>query len=227
LSIKLGRNLKETAMLKKLAVPFLALALATFGCSSSTTNNGTGGSGGGAGTGAAGGKGGGAAGSSAAGTSGGGGKAGEGGAAGSSAAGTNGGGGKAGGGGAAAGSGGGAGSSTAGTSGGAGGAGGSKKDAGTSMADCTVTDSTGTDKLTASIFCAQMEAYCPSQFTTEAACESTYNSSGQEHCRSYHMCWGVEGISMEGGVGNPTVHCPHTIGHNGVCVATTDAASGN
>lgn len=210
-------------MLKKLAVPFLTLALATFGCSSSTTNNGTGGSGGGAGTSAAGGKGGGAAGSSAAGTSGGGGKAG-------------------GGGSAAAGSGGGAaGSSAAGTSGGAGGKAGAgggnggaggKVDAGTSMADCTVTTSGGTDKLAASVFCANLFAYC-SNITgltlpaNETDCETLYNNSGQQHCRSYHMCWGVEGMTQEGGVGEPMIHCFHTVGMKGVCTATTDAASGN
>jgi len=217
-------------MLKKLAVPFLTLAIATygFGCSSSTSNNGTGGSGGaggkggGAGTTAAGGKGGGAAGSSAAGTNG------SGGAAGSSAAGTNGGGGSA----VAGSAGGAAGSSAAGTSGGGhpgGGNNGNKPD-GSAMADCTVTDATGTDKLAAPIFCAQLEVNCPTQFatfTSRAACEAAYTSSGQEHCRSYHMCWGVEGITMEGGVGNPGLHCPHTIGLNGVCTAVTDAASGN
>jgi hypothetical protein len=199
-------------MLKKLAVPFLTLALATFGCSSSSTPTpGTGGSGGAS----AGGKGGGAAGttgtagSSAAGTTG---------TAGSSAAGTTGTAGSS-----AAGTTGAAGSSAAGHSGG--GAGGAKADAGTSMADCTVTDSAGTDVLTAAIFCAQMAAYCPSQFTTESACEDTYTHSGQEHCRSYHMCWGVEGLSMDGGKGNPTVHCPHTIGKN-LCIAV-DASTGN
>ena len=141
-------------MLKKLAVPFLTLALATFGCSSSTTNNGTGGSGGGAGTSAAGGKGGGAAGSSAAGT-GGGGKAGGGG---SAAAGSGG----------KAGEGGAAGSSAAGTSGGAGGkagAGGNGGAAsnpdGSARSECTVTTSGGTDTLPAAVFCAQMEVNCP------------------------------------------------------------------
>jgi hypothetical protein len=225
-------------MLKKLAVPFLTLALATFGCSSSTSNNGTGGSGGaaggkggGAGASAAGGKGGGAAGSSAAGTSGGGG------AAGSSAAGTNGGGGSA-----AAGSGGGAaGSSAAGTNGGggAGGAAGGHPGGGANgkpdasfMADCNVTSATGTDKLSAPVFCTNLFAYC-SNITgltlpaTEKACEDLYTSSGQEHCRSYHLCWGVEGITMDGGTGKPMIHCPHTIGMGGVCTAVTDAASGN
>jgi hypothetical protein len=151
----------------------------------------------------------GTAGSSAAGTTG---------TAGSSAAGS-GGGGKAGGGGSAA-----AGTSgTAGSNGGAGGhsngGAGGKADAGTSMADCTVTDATGTDVLTPAIFCAQMAAYCPSQFTTESACESLYTGSNQEHCRSYHMCWGVEGFGMDGGVGKPSAHCPHTIGIS-LCQAT-------
>jgi hypothetical protein len=214
-------------MLKKLAVPFLTLALAFgFGCSSSSSNNGTGGSGGaggkggGAGT-AAGGKGGGAAGSSAAGTTG------SGGAAGSSVAGTNGGGGKAGGGGsAAAGSGGGA----AGSNGGAGGVADAGPPDGSARAECTVTDMSGTDVLTPAVFCSQLEVNCPNQFAmvggSRAACESTYSSSGMEHCRSYHMCWGVLGITMEGGVGMPAVHCPHTIGMN-LCKAVTDAATGN
>ncbi len=215
-------------MLKKLAVPFLTLTLAAFGCSSSTTSTpGTGGVGGGAaGSGAAGATG--AAGSGAAGS----GAAGATGAAGSGAAGS----GAAGSG--AAGSGaagsGAAGSSAAGSGGGgkaggggggkAGGGGGAKADAGTSMADCTVTTSTGTETLSASVFCAQMAAYCPSQFTTEGACTSTYNTSGQQHCRSYHMCWGVEGLTNASGA-NPTLHCPHTIGV-GLCMAT-DASAGN
>ena len=163
-------------MLKKLAVPFLTLTLATFGfgCSSSTTNNGTGGSGGGVG-----------------------------------------------------GKGGGAGTSA---SGGKGGGANGKPDA-SSMADCTVTTMSGTDKLSAPVFCANLFAYCSNISgltlpSTEKACEDLYTQSNQEHCRSYHMCWGVEGITMDGGVGKPSVHCPHTIGMGGVCTAT-DASVGN
>jgi hypothetical protein len=216
-------------MLKKLAVPFLTLTIAAFGCSSSTTPTpGTGGSGGAAG--AAGGKGGGAAGttgaagSSAAGTTG---------TAGSSAAGTTGTAGSS-----AAGSTGTAGNGAAGTTGTAGsagghsggGAGGAKADAGTSMADCLVTDSAGTDKLSASVFCDNLFAYCSniSGLTLPAdktACMNMYTSSNQEHCRSYHLCWGVEGLSMDGGKGNPMVHCQHTVGIN-LCQAT-DASVGN
>jgi hypothetical protein len=221
-------------MLKKLAVPFLTLTLAAFGCSSSTTS--TPGTGGGAGTSAAGGKGGGAAGSGAAGSgaagsgAAGSGAAGSGaagaagGAAGSSAAGSGGGGKAGGGGGAEAGSGGG------GKAGGGGGAGGKKADAGTSMADCTVTDSTGTDKLTAAVFCSNLFAYCSNISgltlpSSEGACETMYNQSGQEHCRSYHLCWGVEGLSTDA-AGNPAVHCFHTVGQHGVCTAS-DASTGN
>ena len=196
-------------MLKKLAVPFLTLALATLGCSSSTTPNGTGGSGGGAGT-SAGGKGGGAAGTN--GTAGEGGHSG-GGAAGSSAAGTNG---------------------TAGGGGHSGGGnGGAKADAGTSMADCTDIDSTGSDVLTPTIFCENFLAYCtgvtgftvPAGYENQAACEASYGASNQQHCRSYHLCWGVEGLSTDAG-SNPMVHCKHTVGMGGLC-ANTDASTGN
>ena len=177
-------------MLKKLAVPFLTLALATLGCSSSTTPNGTGGSGGGAGT-SAGGKGGGAAGTN--------GTAGEGGHSG----------------------------------GGNGGHGGAKADAGTSMADCTVIDSTGSDVLTPTIFCENFLAYCtgvtgftvPAGYDNQTDCEASYMASNQQHCRSYHLCWGVEGLSTDAG-SNPMVHCKHTVGMGGLC-ANTDASTGN
>src|SRR5579871_1042933 len=187
-------------MFKKIVVLFFSLAIATFGCSSSTTpTTGSGGAGGGKG---------GGAGSAATGSGGG---------AGSTATGTGGAGGK----------GGGAGTSGGGTSGG-----GSKADAGHAMADCTVVTSGGTDVLTAQVFCENQLAYCSNvtgvtlPYTTMADCETYFTKSGQEHCRSYHLCWGVEGISMEGGAGNPKVHCPHTYGV-GLCQAVGDAATGN
>ncbi|HXT98291.1 MAG TPA: hypothetical protein VN853_18480, partial [Polyangia bacterium] len=200
-------------MLKKLAVPLFSLAIATFGCSSSTTPTGTGGTSGGTG-----GKSG-TGGSSA--TGGAGGHAATGGAGGTTTA-TGGAGGHAatgGAGGATGGAGGGA-TATGGAGGAAtGGAGGAPVDAGHSMADCTVTDMTGTDALSASVFCTNLFAYCSNVPgltltlpATEKACEDMYTQSGQEHCRSYHMCWGVEGISMDAATGNPKTHCPHTLG---------------
>jgi len=206
-------------MLKKLAVPLFSLAIATFGCSSSTTPTGTGGTSGGTG-----GKSG-TGGSSA--TGGAGGHAATGGAGGTTTA-TGGAGGHA-----ATGGAGGTTTATGGAGGAAtGGAGGAPVDAGHSMADCTVTDMTGTDALSASVFCTNLFAYCSNVPgltltlpATEKACEDMYTQSGQEHCRSYHMCWGVEGISMDAATGNPKTHCPHTLGM-GLCVATTDAASG-
>ena len=206
-------------MLKKLAVPLFSLAIATFGCSSSTTPTGTGGTSGGTG-----GKSG-TGGSSA--TGGSGGHAATGGAGGTTTA-TGGAGGHA-----ATGGAGGTTTATGGAGGAAtGGAGGAPVDAGHSMADCTVTDMTGTDALSASVFCTNLFAYCSNVPgltltlpATEKACEDMYTQSGQEHCRSYHMCWGVEGISMDAATGNPKTHCPHTLGM-GLCVATTDAASG-
>ncbi|HLK91998.1 MAG TPA: hypothetical protein VKZ18_19055 [Polyangia bacterium] len=203
-------------MFKKIVVPFFSLAIATFGCSSSTTpTTGSGGAGGGKG---------GGAGSAATGSGGG---------AGSTATGTGGAGGKGGGAGTSGGGTSGGGTSGGGTSGGGtNGGGGSKADAGHAMADCTVVTSGGTDVLTAQVFCENQLAYCSNvtgvtlPYTTMADCETYFTKSGQEHCRSYHLCWGVEGISMEGGAGNPKVHCPHTYGV-GLCQAVGDAATGN
>jgi hypothetical protein len=210
-------------MSKKLAVPFLMLAIATLGCSSSTTpTTGTGGS---SATGGSGGKGGGA-GAAATGSGGGAGTTAAGGKGGGTSGGGTSGGGTSGGGTSGGGTSGG-GTSGGGTSGG----GGSKADAGHAMADCTVVTSGGTDTLTAKVFCENQMAYCSNlsgftlPYTTEAECEALYTGSGQEHCRSYHLCWGVEGISMDSGVGNPKVHCPHTVGM-GLCQAV-DASAGN
>jgi hypothetical protein len=214
-------------MLKKLVVPFFSLAIASFGCSSSTTNTGTGGSGGAGGhatggttgsggtsaTGGAGGHATGGAGGTTTATGGAGGQTATGGAGGVKATG-------------------GAGGQTA--TGGAGGhatggAGGATADAG--IPQCTVTDATGTDVLSASAFCANLFAFCSNVSgltlpTSEQECEDIYSHSGQEHCRSYHLCWGVEGITMDGGVGIPMTHCPHTLGMKGVCTAI-DASAGN
>ncbi|HVV51515.1 MAG TPA: hypothetical protein VHO06_17735, partial [Polyangia bacterium] len=72
-------------------------------------------------------------------------------------------------------------------------------------------------------YCSNISGLTPP--ANEQACEDLYSHSGQEHCRSYHMCWGVEGITNTSA--NPMVHCFHTLGMNGVCTATTDAATGN
>jgi hypothetical protein len=213
-------------IIKKLAVPFLTLTLAAFGCSSSTTP--TTGTGGGGGESATGGKGGGA-GASATGTGGTAGSSATGGTAGSSATGGTAGSSATGTGGTA----GGAGThGTGGTAGGAGtsggaGAGGAKADAGVSMSDCTVIDSVGTDVLTATIFCQNQLQYCSNvssvtlPYTTQDDCVAAFTAntnSVQKHCESYHLCWGVEGLSNTSAA-NPTAHCPHTIGKGGFCAA--------
>ena len=47
-------------------------------------------------------------------------------------------------------------------------------------------------------------------------CEATYNASTTPHCQSYHLCWGVEGITNTSPA-NPQLHCPHAMGE-AVCV---------
>jgi hypothetical protein len=194
--------------IKKLAVPFLALALAAFGCSSSNTpNTGTGGGGGASATGGV--------------TGGTGGIAGTGG-----GAGTHGGAGTTGGaatGGVTGGTGGTAGTSSGGTgTGGGGGAGGVKADAGVSIADCTVTDASAlaTDVLSAKIFCQSLIQYCsnvnsfalPTGYATEDTCEATYtaNANFWQHCQSFALCVGVEGVSST--PADPVAHCPDAAG---------------
>ena len=93
------------------------------------------------------------------------------------------------------------------------------------MADCNVTDSTGTDILTAQVFCQNQLQYCGSvitlPYTTESACEAAFTANTnatQKHCESYHLCWGVEGLTNTSPA-NPTAHCPHTIGKGGFCAA--------
>jgi hypothetical protein len=83
------------------------------------------------------------------------------------------------------------------------------------MANCTVTDSAATAGLTATTFC---ENYLPNCGTTRAGytdlatCIASYTlvPAAQQACRSYHLCWGVEG--KPSGTPNPTTHCPHTVG---------------
>ncbi|MFL5306274.1 MAG: hypothetical protein ACJ8F1_13735 [Polyangia bacterium] len=208
-------------MMKKLAVPALMLAMAAFGCSSSTTTTtGTGGSGGHStgGSAVAGHAGGG---NSGGGTSGGGTSGG-----GTSGGGTSGGG-RAGGGTSGGGTSGGGtsggGTSGGGTSGG-GHAGGGTSGGGTSgggagggiqaLASCTVTAQDHTSVLTAAAFCANLLANCPAAtgYTDEATCEASYMAAGasvdKRNCQSYHLCWGVEGQGPSGG-GIPATHCPH------------------
>ena len=203
----------------KLAVTVFALGLAAaYGCSSSNEPTpGSGGSGGGAagrggsaGTAAAGTSGGGTGGSPTAGT-GGSPVAGTGG---SPVAGT-GGGPVAGTGGGAAGRGG-AGGGAAGTGGSPAGSGGM---GGVQMTNCTSTVNATGAALTAAIFCQNYIANCPSVagYESQTTCEVSYTlaTAGQQSCRSYHLCWGVEGLGPTGG-GMPGPHCPHTRG-SGAC----------
>lgn len=208
-------------MLKKLVVPLFSLAIATFGCSSSTTNTGTGGSGGTSATGGAGGHA----------TGGSGGHA-TGGAGGSSATGGSGGHATGGAGGNA--TGGAGGHATGGAGGNAtGGAGGAVTTDAGRMADCTVTMQDGTSTLTPAIFCQNLIAYCsnvtgftlPTDYT-QGMCEATYtkNATSQQNCQSYHLCWGVEGITNNAGA-DPMTHCKHATAM-AVCLPPADAASG-
>jgi hypothetical protein len=211
-------------MIKKLVVPALMLAMTAFGCSSSTTSTtGTGGSGGGAAAGHGGGTGGTAGGGGHAGSGGTAGGGGEAGAAGGHAGGGGAAGGHAGGAGGAAG---GAAGSAGGHAGGGGGAGGAAGGAAGSAggagghimaATCTVTDSNGTNALSAAAFCTNLIANCPNlpaDYADTTTCMATYTASatvnGRQHCQSYHLCWGVEGLPN--GTPNPTTHCPHAEG---------------
>jgi hypothetical protein len=87
------------------------------------------------------------------------------------------------------------------------------------------------DVLTASVFCQNLIASCstipgvplPSGYTTPAMCEASYTASTQQHCQSYHLCAGVEGITMP--PGDPTTHCP-LAGGQGICSSATCTANG-
>ncbi len=211
-------------MTKKLVVPALMLAMAAFGCSSSTTSSGTGGSGG-HGTGGAGGHGtGGTAvgghsgGTSGGGTSGGGTSGGGTSGGGTSGGGTSGGGTSGGGtsgGGTSGGGTSGGGTSGGGTSGGGhpgGGAGGTGIQV---MANCKTTSSTA-DALAPDVFCMNLLANCtnlPAGYTTDQECRDSYmmGVAAKKQCQSYHLCWGVEGQGPSGG-GIPATHCPHAEG---------------
>ncbi|HVT72918.1 MAG TPA: hypothetical protein VHD61_07260 [Lacunisphaera sp.] len=232
-------SLEETTMMKKLAVPALMLAMAAFGCSSSTTPSGTGGSAGHAtgGTGTGGTHLGGASGggTSGGGTSGGGTSGGGTSGGGTSGGGTSGGG-RAGGGTSGGGTSGGGtsggGTSGGGTSGGGtsggGHAGGGTSGGGTSgggaggsgihvMTSCTVTAQDHTSVLSPADFCANLLANCPSAtgYTDEATCEASYStgtSVDKRNCQSYHLCWGVEGQGTTPGGGMQVPHCMHAQG---------------
>ena len=210
-------------MIKKLVVPALMLAMATFGCSSSTTpSTGTGGTSGGghAGTVATGGTN--AAGTSGGGTSGGGTSGG-----GTSGGGTSGGGhpgGGTSGGGTSGGGHAGGGTSGGGTSGG-GTSGGGTSGGGTSggghgggtvlMSSCTVGTQDHTTVLSAADFCTNLLANCGTTgtgYTDMTTCMNTYslNTVNRRNCQSYHLCWGVEGFNSGPGLATP--HCSHAEG---------------
>jgi hypothetical protein len=190
-------------MFRKLAVPFLVASLAAFGCSSSSSGPHDGAAGHGGSGGAGGHAGGGGTGGSA-GTGGTGGSAGSGGVAGSSAG-------------------------DGGPSDGS-----SDLNPDVAMLDCNVTDSTGTDVLSAQVFCENLLAYCsnvsgftlPAGYTTQSQCVATYmaRSASLQHCQSYHLCWGVEGIT-NASPASPMVHCQHAVGL-AVCVPP-DGSAGN
>jgi hypothetical protein len=190
-------------MLRKLAVSVFVLGVAAFGCSSNsgddtgkggssaTGKGGSTASGGGGGS-SAGGSAGGATGGSAGGATGG-----------SSAGGSSAGGSSAGG------------SSAGGSSAGGSGGGGVMV-----MENCTVTTSGAAEGLTPETFCENYLPNCGTAvagYTNMGTCITSYMAltTTQQACRSYHLCWGVEG--KPSGTPNPTTHCPHTVG-NGACM---------
>ncbi|HXJ19024.1 MAG TPA: hypothetical protein VMT03_02240 [Polyangia bacterium] len=196
-------------MIKKLAVPALMLAVAAFGCSSSSSGTGTGGTSGATG---------GSAGQATGGTTGTGGATGTGGTAGGGGTSAGGGGGTAagghaGGGGTAAGGHAGGGGTSAGGNGGSA-AGGAAGGGVVVMSSCNVTDDPGTDALSATDFCANLEANCTglSAAYSSSMCATTFAglNAATQHCQSYHLCWGVEG--QGNGPKSPSVHCPHAVG---------------
>jgi hypothetical protein len=217
-------------MSRKLAPPLLAVFSAfVIGCGGGSEGGdggpvGNGGRGGGAGfdTGGTAGGGGGIAGAT--GGGGGGGAAGNGGVGGGgSGRGGRGGAAGAAGGGGTAGRGGSGGAAGRGGSGGEAGRGGSgSADAGTDsfVLPCPITGETGTDALNAEQFCEHLLADCatvtsgggtiPSSYASAPLCMSTYagRSVAQKHCQSYHVCWGVEGVTNSAGA-NPAQHCQH------------------
>jgi len=111
---------------------------------------------------------------------------------------------------------GGAGGGAAGTGGSPAGSGGM---GGVQMTNCTSTVNATGAALTAAIFCQNYIANCPSVagYESQTTCEVSYTlaTAGQQSCRSYHLCWGVEGLGPTGG-GMPGPHCPHTRG-SGAC----------
>jgi hypothetical protein len=210
-------------MLKKLAVPFLVLSLAAFGCSSSSSNpdGGKGGSGGGAGSGGAGG--GGAGGHGGAGGAGGG-QGGAGGGQGGAGGGQGGAGGHGGAGGAGGAGGttdgGTGGSTTDGATGGTGGSTDGSTDGVNVAAACTGKTDMNATPFTADQFCAIFEQLCasvPGITITPSNCVATYNgfnstpedggAHGQQGCRSYHLC-----NAFNVGI---TPHCYHAEGRSG------------
>ena len=100
------------------------------------------------------------------------------------------------------------------------------------MSDCDVTVFPGTEVLSAQVFCENQMAYCSHAVTLPYAnlgeCISQYMALSQsvQNCRSYHLCWGVEGITNTGPA-NPTVHCPHTIGMTVPACMVPDGSPGN
>jgi hypothetical protein len=187
----------------------MVMGLAAFGCSSSSSGPGDG----------------------SAGHGGAGGHAGTGGSAGGT-------GGSAGGTGGSAGGTGGSAGGTGGSAAGTGGHDGGPSDAATdlnpdvAMSDCDVTVFPGTEVLSAQVFCENQMAYCSHAVTLPYAnlgeCISQYMALSQsvQNCRSYHLCWGVEGITNTGPA-NPTVHCPHTIGMTVPACMVPDGSPGN
>jgi hypothetical protein len=85
------------------------------------------------------------------------------------------------------------------------------------LAACSVSTNTDpTEKLTAEAFCQNFIAECTgttaagSPYLTMATCVTSYNAAVGPHCQSYHLCWGVEGKG--GGPGQKTPHCGHAAG---------------
>ncbi len=112
------------------------------------------------------------------------------------------------------------GSSAGGSSAGGSSAGGSGGGGVVAMASCTVMSnaSGNTDMLSAADFCTNYLANCGTAragYTNTETCVASYTAATTKHCRSYHLCWGVEGKGN--GPADPVAHCPHAVGM-GPCV---------
>jgi hypothetical protein len=83
------------------------------------------------------------------------------------------------------------------------------------------TDAVATEKLSAEDFCANFIAACGdvaavaagSPYKVMTTCITSYNASTKQHCQSYHLCGNSVGKTADA----KAMHCPHATGM-GPCV---------